>query len=213
MWEWSSIVNRQEFKKAIVLDLRAALECSVEWKGFEEHPKQPNAYRSAYFCYQVGEHLDSTIGKRFPGKSIERRQIRFVENDEKETGEWLLDILWCDEVQPDPKSKFTHPSKVYAAVECESSTYGKDFFEDFAKLVHVKSDIKIFLAGVDQVRETVMCDYIVRRKRQAAQFLSECSTDYGAQEWYLAFWPSPKDGKWESLDSYSHLNEVRVFEL
>lgn len=206
-------MNRQEFKKAISMDLNAAKDCSRKWKGYPKHPEQLNAYRSAYFCYQAGEHLDGSIARRFPGKQLERRQIEFDDNDEKTPGEWLLDILWCDTVLPDPRSKSELPSKIYVALECESSTSGKGFFEDFAKLVHVNSDIKIFAAGVDQIREPVMSRHVEKRKREAAQFLTNWAQDLDNEEWYLAFWPSPKDGRRDVLDSYPHLDKVRVFEL
>ena len=68
-----------------------------------------------------------------------RKQIKFNENHERVPGEWLLDIVWCDEVQPVRSSEFKHASKIFAALECGSSKSAKGFFEDFAKLVHVHS--------------------------------------------------------------------------
>lgn len=206
-------MNEQDFKKALNLSLKAALECSLKWNGFKNHPKQPNAYRSQYFCYQVGKHLDSSIKKRFPQESLVRKLITFDENHEKVTGEWLLDVLWCDDVQPVRSSKFKHASKIFVALECESSTSPKSFFEDFAKLVHVYSDIKIFLAGVDQIREPFKWKYIERRTTEAAQFLNQWARDLDREEWYLAFWPSPKDGRWDCLEKYPHLRQIVVFDL
>lgn len=164
------------------------------------------------FATRLGELLTGSIERRFPREHIERRQIKF-DSHKKEPEEWLLDILWCNEVQPDCKSASKHPSKICAALECESSTSGKGFFEDFATLIHVHSDIKLFLAGVNQVRKSVMCNYISKRKREAAQFLSNWARDLEAEEWYLAFWPSPKDGKWKILPNHRHLQRVYVFEL
>lgn len=208
-------MNKQEFKKAITKNLNGALKSSLDWKGYK-NSKQPNKSRSAYFAFQVGEKVNELIEQRFPRKQINWRQIKFAEKRNKRIpGEWLLDGLWCAEVQPDCNSKSMHPSKIYAALECESSTSGKHFFEDFAKLVHVQSGIKIFLAGVDQVKEPKMNDYIAKRKRDAAKFLKNCARDLDTQEWYLAFWPSPKENIWKDLlkEKHPHLKNVNVFEL
>lgn len=198
-------MNKEEFKKAITKNLNKALENSLKQK------LSNNPNRSAYFCFQVGKQLSKSIAVRYSEEQINRRQIKFDENNERVSGEWLLDILWCAELQPDCKSVSKHPSKIYAALECESSTSGEHFFEDFAKLVHVQSDIKIFLAGMDQVTPDGMRDYIANRTNQAAQFLENCAIDPDSQEWYLAFWPSPAKNLWESLPN--HLNRVYVFEL
>ena len=89
--------------------LSKALEESLAWKGYQKHPNSKNSYRSAYFCYQVGLHLDDVFEARFPGRSLKRRQIEFSRDDEKKPGEWLLDIVWCEETCADSASKSKHP--------------------------------------------------------------------------------------------------------
>lgn len=205
-------MNKLEFKKVIPKYLNNALQSSIVWKGYNDS-KQPNKRRSTYFAFKVGEKINELIEQRYPRKQINWRQIKFDKKNNRVRGEWLLDSLWCAEVKPDCQSPSNHPSKIYAALECESSTSGKHFFEDFAKLVHVQSDIKIFLAGVGQVTESKMNDYIDKRKRDAAEFLNNCPTNLGTQEWYLAFWPSPKNDLWENLPNHPHLEGVYVFEF
>ena len=197
--------------------LSKALVESLAWKAYEKYPKSKNSYRSAYFCYQVGLHLDDAFISRFPGPSLKRRQIEFNDDDEKIPGEWLLDIVWCEETCADTASNFKHPSKIYGALECESSTRAKEFFKDFAKLVHVRSSIKLYLAGVNQKLEQNMKNYISMRTRQAAQFLANTGASCETEEWYLAFWPSPMGdvsrSLWDELDKYPHLNAIQAFAL
>ena len=195
--------------------LYQALVESLAWTGFEKHPESKNAYRSAYFCHQVGSHLDDVFASRFPGRPMKRRQIAFADDDRKRPGEWLLDIVWCEETCADPAAKFKYPSKIHGSLECESSTSAKEFFTDFAKLVHVRSSIKLFLAGVNQKREGSMMKYIRRRTEQAARFLADTGVGSENEEWYLAFWPSPMGdvsrSLWDELDKYPHLKAIRVF--
>ena len=199
--------------------LSQALNDSLKWTGYEKYAKKDrNAYRSAYFCYQVGRHLDSIIQCRFPGSPLKWTQVKFDEEDNKLSGEWLLDIFWCEETRPDPESQYKCPSKIYAALECESQTSGKEFFEDFAKLVHVRSNIKIYLAGVNQKQsEHTMTDYINRRRSQAADFIGKYGARSDTEEWYLAFWPSPEShagrSLWVQFDKYPHLNAIHAYTL
>ena len=197
--------------------LSNALVESLAWKGYEKHPKSKNSYRSAYFCYRVGFHPDGAFASRFSGQSLKRRQIEFSGDDEKIPGEWLLDIVWSEEVCPDSASKSTFPSKIYGALECESSTKASEFFTDFTKLVHVRSSIKLYLAGVNHKRQGKMTDYIRMRRSQAAQFLANTGGSSETEEWYLAFWPSPMGDAsrslWDELDEYPHLKVIQAFAL
>ena len=109
------------------------------------------------------------------------------------------------------------PSKIVGALECESSTNAKEFFTDFAKLVHVRSSIKLYLAGVNHKLERNMTKYIRLRTGQAAQFLGNTGVSSETEEWYLAFWPSPMGdvsrSLWDELDKYPHLNAIHAFAL
>ena len=196
--------------------LGKALEESLAWKGYEKYPNSKNSYRSAYFCHQVGLNLDGVFKSRFSGRLLKRRQIKFC-GDEKQPGEWLLDIVWCEETCADPASKFKFPLKIYGALECESSTNAKQFFTDFAKLVHVRSSIKLYLAGVNHKREGNMTNYIRMRTEQTARYLTNTGVSSETEEWYLVFWPSPMGdlsrSLWDELDKYPHLNSIQAFAL
>ena len=197
--------------------LCGALKESLDWKGYEKYPKSRNSFRSAYFCYRVGLNLDRAFESRFPERLLKRLQIEFSGKDKKKSGEWLLDIVWCEETRADPASKSKYPAKIYGALECESSTKAKEFFTDFAKLVHVRSRIKLYLAGVNQTLERNMTNYISMRTRQAAQFIANTGVSSETEEWYLAFWPSPtgdvRSSLWDDLEKFPHLNGIHAFTL
>ncbi len=206
-------IREQGLKNA----LSNALAESLAWKGYEKYPKSENSYRSAYFCYRIGLNLDRAFESRFPEQSLKRLQIEFNDEDEKTSGEWLLDIVWCEKTCADPPSNFKYPSKIYGALECESSTRTKEFFTDFAKLIHVRSSIKIYLAGVNHKHKGRMTKYIDLRRRQAAQFISNTGIGSETEEWYLAFWPSPtgdvSSSLWDDLEEYPYPNTIHAYAL
>lgn len=195
--------------------LNAALQESLAWKGYEKHGNSMNSYRSAYFCHQVGIHLNEVFARRFPEQSLKRRQIQFNDDNEKKPGEWLLDIVWTEDKPVEPRLKCKWPLKIYGAVECESSTSAREFFKDFTKLVHVRSRIKLYLAGLNHKTKEGMDNYIRKRTCQTAQFLCDTGVSSETKEWYLAFWPSPMGNAnhslWDDLNMHPHLNKVQVF--
>lgn len=195
--------------------LTEALATSVVWRGYAKHPKAENAYRSAYFCYQVGQLLDQAICDVCARYPLKKRQICFNTDDEKVTGEWLLDIVWTEDHRPEVGSKFAIPKKIWCAVECESSTNIRDFFVDFAKLVNVRSPMKIFLAGLNQTTASKAVAYQQMRLDQAAQYIAASEPSIESTDWCVGFWPSPK-GKsgvslWDSFEEHPHLNAIHLY--
>lgn len=192
-----------------------ALEDSVAWRGYIKHPKAANAYRSAYFCYQVGCLLDQTMCDLCASSPIKKRQICFDEHDEKVPGEWLLDIVWTEDYKPNEAYKCNIPKKVWCAVECESNTSINEFFVDFAKLLNIISPIKIFLAGLNQTTSEKADAYQRMRLDQAAQCIAASNPASVDTEWYIGFWPSPKNKKgvslWDSFNEHPHLNAIHLY--
>jgi hypothetical protein len=206
-------------------NLTLALESSIKWQGYNKHPEKiKNSYKSAYFVYQVGLMLNKTICELFLPIEVDRRQICFDGNDNKITGEWLLDIVWTEEHNHEKYVNCTIPRKILCALECESSTSYKNFFIDFAKLSNVISPIKIFLAGLNQKTPSAAESYRNMRLSQAAQYIESSAEVQRQAEWFLCFWPSPKDKNtpdkevksiWEYLkckdNAYSHLNCIYTY--
>jgi len=189
-----------------------ALNDSLKWDPKKAH--LTNSLRSALFLSRSCEQLDGFID----GKG---NYIRVVDDREKprESGEWLLDGIWTKTHQPDC-SEAEKPHEIAVAVccalECESQTGEKQFFEDFSKLLVVSSPLKIFLAGLNQRTKVGANDYIEKRLKMIQELLEKPSVKQTESDWYIAFWPSPKiDGEsktlWDQLDKYCHLKEIRLF--
>lgn len=192
-----------------------ALEVSIAWQGFRKHPKAANAYRSAYFCFQVGNLLDNLINDYFAPAVVKRRQISFNDNDEKIPGEWLLDIVWAEEYKPNKTDECTVPKNICCAIECESNTNIGEFFIDFSKLVNVISPIKIFLAGLNQTTPEKSEAYQKLRLNEAANYIQQLNTVSKDTDWYIGFWPSPKSNNgvslWDSFKKYKHLKSIHLY--
>lgn len=147
--------------------------------------------------------------------SLRRRQVGFDGNQEKVKGEWLLDIAWTEDYEVEEGTSKFFPGKLMCAVECESNTSTDEFFIDFAKLVHVKSSVKIFLGGLDQTTPDGANKYRQARVEQAGRYISALEPDADDAEWYIGFWPSPKSKSgtslWDSFDKYTHLNAIHLY--
>lgn len=195
-----------------VLDaLSRALVISRGWaRGLEVS----NSARSARFCSDVCESLDGLL----TDAAFTRRNICVDDHGKRSPGEWLLDGTWTKDVVPDDRMKQAVPAKIYCAIECESSTVGFDYFTDFCKLLSIKSDIKLFLAGLNQKTKQGASRYIEARVRQSGSLvLQHDSTPL--IDWYLAFWPSPAtvDGQslWEVVDNeeFAHLRSIVLYQF
>lgn len=124
------------------------------------------------------------------------------------SGEWLLD---CCIVRTD--HSFIH--KIAFALESESNTSKKSFDEDFAKLMHVNSDTKLYLNGLNQITTSGINKYIENRLRYAESILG--SGNYATENFYFGFWPSPKQQKqglpsfWNLFEIHQHLDAIHLY--
>lgn len=147
--------------------LQNALKSSVQ-KGKEEWSNQ---LKSSLFCSEVGEKMDNLI-KDILSKDtpFNRRQIKVLDSGERQSGEWMLDIVWTQDCFPDQrmyKDALGIPERTLCAVECESSTISREFFTDLSKLIYFRSPIKLFLGGINQKNEISAIKYMTIRLNQA----------------------------------------------
>ena len=211
-------------EQSLLRELEGALNTSLKFAEDDTlsgNVNTRNSIRSSYFCDKVGENLSGTSDLR----DYCRRQITVTQHGNKKAGEWLLDALWCKNSNVwEAKSEWVFPVFIRAALECESNVSEKDFFIDFSKLVHIRSDIKIFLGGVNQRTVSGLCEYIQKRKTQAEKFIMESRMEIESTEWFLAFWPSPEKIRnssyhslWDELlecpNRLGHLRRIYVFKL
>lgn len=182
-----------------------------------------NADRSAIFCATTAEELHDVVSDLFPNSRLGHpRHIGWDENShQRKPGEWLLDVVWSEDIQPDARMSTVVPANVRCAIECESSTNGDEFFLDFSKLINTHSDMKVFLGGLNQLTPKGAREYMQLRCNQAEQFIQDSRDNKRTTEWLLAFWPSPKKDEqsgtslWQRLSTarFAHLNRIYLFRL
>lgn len=192
--------------------LNNALDQSMAWCMPKDGSREvPNALRSSHFCFMAGKclpMLTNTGGKL--------RHIRFNDtNIKRVSGEWLLDTVVADcDVGADGKEGLV--TKIRVAMECESSTALKEFITDFSKLLHVNSETKVYLQGLNQRHEPSAQAFIARRLEMAAKYIREIDS---TSNWYFGFWPSPlalnidAGSLWAELQSgnHKHLRQIRLY--
>jgi len=168
--------------------------------------------RSARFCSDVCLNLDRLLYSA----ALTRRHIGVDCQGRRSSGEWLLDGTWTKDVTPDENMTKKVPAQIYCALECESSTSGFDYFMDFCKLLSIKSNIKLFLAGLDQITKRGASLYVENRVRQSSLLVAQYDSE-PCVDWYLAFWPSPRTvnghSLWETIDNeeLAHLQSIVLY--
>ncbi|MEC4718157.1 hypothetical protein RY831_03290 [Noviherbaspirillum sp. CPCC 100848] len=195
------------------LAITEALRASRDWIELSRDEIQiTNSLKSSMFCTQIGKQL----APYFKNGTTKRQITVSEDNGERVGGEWLLDIVWTEDERRDAgEHRGLMPRRIRCAVECESSTSGHEFFKDFAKLLNVRSSTKIFLGGLNQLTEAAAEDYMVRRVREASQYVRDYDGNSDGTNWYIGFWPSPKgtvtSSLWDTLDSMPHLTRANVY--
>ncbi len=199
-----------------VLDaLAEALKTSRDWARGRDIT---NTKRSARFCSDACINLNCLLDGS--GASLKMRHIRVDDeyDKKKHSGEWLLDGVWFEGMRPDKRMKRKVPANIRVALECESSTSGFDYFTDFTKLRAISSDVKLFLAGLNQRKEPSARAYMNTRVQQSGELVDQYDRTCHA-DWYLAFWPSPLavggTSLWEQIDDdnkdLAHLNAISLY--
>ena len=190
--------------------LSQALTTSRDWARGRR--KIYNSTRSARFCSDVCGNINSLLH----GAALTPRYISVDDQGDRSPGEWLLDGTWTEDVTPDDRMTKGVPAKVRYALECESSTSGFDYFTDFSKLLSITSDVKLFLAGLNQRKKHAARTYINLRVQQSSALVDHYERT-SPTDWYIAFWPSPLavDGRslWEIIDekALTHLQAIVLY--
>ena len=199
--------------------LSQALTKSLLWAS--RKPDISNSTRSARFASDVCRGLDPLVRRAFRNPTPRLRHIYVDDNEQRHAGEWLLDGVWTKDARPRPDERMSEdsPVRIRCALECESSTAGNEYHIDLAKLLVTMSDIKLFLAGLNQRTQNGVDDYINRRVYQTETVITQPSGHSSSTDWYLAFWPSPlmvrKRSLWQRLEAgeYAHLSRIHLYHL
>lgn len=196
--------------------LDQALCRSLNWT--RDRKDISNSLRSARFLSDSCKELSHAVN---PNGTLNARFIAIEDKcGERCPGEWLLDGIWTEDIDLSVGHTHNEPAKVPirvgCALECESSTNGRELLKDFSKLLVVSSPLKIFAAGLNQRTPDGVDEYIRNRITTIEELLGASSKEASESDWYIAFWPSPLniDGGslWKRLDArFSHLNKIRLF--
>ena len=197
--------------------LSRALSDSLLWARGK--PEISNSTRSARFASEVCKHLDPLVKRTFQNPYPKLRHIRVDDAGKRHPGEWLLDGVWTEDARPRPDQRMSKdsPVRIRCALECESSTGSNEYHIDLAKLLVISSEIKLFLAGLNQRTESGAENYVNTRVRQTERVLKQSCNGESSTDWYLAFWPSPLKVKgkslWQHLDAgeYTYLSEIVLY--
>ena len=152
-----------------------------------------NSKRSSYFVSQLAK----LFAKLADGEALVQETDKY---GERIPGEWLLDIaiVLKREIHTSYKErKSTIVDKIIWAIESEFSTNIHEFCKDFSKLIHIKSEAYLYIAGLNQIRLESRQDYI-KAQVKLAKLLVERHTIQ--EPFYIVFVPTPgKSGKHTSL--------------
>ncbi|MCY4656513.1 MAG: hypothetical protein OXC80_06830 [Gammaproteobacteria bacterium] len=186
-------------------------------KAFEEtktdvkHKTVKNEEKSGRFKQRVSEYIYKEL---YSKDEYHLNVINTKFGEDNEPGEWLLDACITD---VDPKTDSRPVKRIFFAMECESQTAYSEFNQDFAKLVHIKADHKLYLQGLNQKTTKGVCDHIGKKLENSCSWLKDTnSLTESSEEFYMAFWPSPekKEGSsiWDQFDgTFKHLDRIRLF--
>lgn len=160
---------------------------------------------SSIFVHEVASSIYTVCFER-NGKL---KVIGVNDKYEKISGEWLVDSCIVD-------YQHSFIKKITFALESESNTSKRAFNEDFAKIIHLNAEYKLYLNGTNQKTEKGTYRYIDERLRYAESVLK----DMLINNLYLAFWPSPRidathenirSSLWKNFDKYPHLNTIHLY--
>ena len=203
--------------REVYIALDRALEDSRLWAS--DKSGVSNSLRSARFVSDVCRRLDELVKRACPKQRPILRHIAVDDSEKRHAGEWLFDAVWTQNARPRPDKRMSvdSPIRIRCALECESSTSSNEYHIDLAKLLVVASDVKLFLAGLNQRTERGTEHYIDTRVCQTELLLKATRSGDSSTQWYLAFWPSPLNvegmSMWQHLDAgrYPYLSRIVLY--
>ncbi len=173
------IKNRQELDEVIKTLLFSAFKKAIGNKKISCE----NNKKSAYFVSQLAVLFSKEFG-------YEALVQATAEDGTKSSGEWLFDITLVSKgkIETDYKKRSSEIiKKIHWVIESEFSTNIHEFCRDFAKLLHVKSEAYLYIAGLNQENRATREQYIDAQTSLAKKLVVEQKID---QPFYLAFIPT-----------------------
>lgn len=216
------MLKPSELKKCFTEALEESQQISLQWR--KKKRSSDNSDRSKLFVTQFCKRINELIN---PEGDLCNKLAKFDHvKKERKPGEWLLDAIW---MKTHPLDRLDNQMPVAidlsCALECEYSTATNEVYSDFAKLLVIRADIKIFVAGLNHATSDGANKYIEDRRNEMAALIHESSKSANnpPSDWYLVFWPSPENDKgdgrsiWKHLQKspskYDNINSIRLYRL
>lgn len=206
----TNLMNGKALLEAIQSGFNKALDAALS-DGFKECKHQ---HYSAKFVYEVSHAIYDKFYKPPEEKSRDvilephLHVIGVDNNGIKESGEWMLDACITLGIQDTEHGKTRFIKQILFALESESSTGWQNFYDDFAKIVHINAGCRLYLNGLNQKKEDNAKKYMRERLDEAASLVEQTKTP----QMFFCFWPSPMQSQsnekmsfWKLLTKYPHL--------
>jgi len=196
------MVLRGQELKAII---QQSFDDALNWKN---HPKfcDNNALKASALVSNLGRSLCELLKTH----DITLNVVTVDGEGHKKPGEWLLDIV----ITKNDSNGFR--KQIVWAIESETDTGLKPFCDDFAKLVHVKSENYLYMNGLNHKTTKGRDEYVANRLKYATSVLTKMDIQF----LYLGFWASPckPDNDvvysiWDELPSgrFQHLRKILLY--
>ena len=165
-----------------------------------------NNKRSSYFVSELSKEFED----RYKATALVQKTDP---NGERHTGEWLLDIaiVKTKEVGTDYKNrKTTVVDSIIWAIESEFSTYIKEFCKDFTKLLYIKANGYLYIAGLNQTDKKARENYIEAQKKLATTLVESKEIK---SPFFIVFIPSSGNGVWDEFKLEELISWFKCYKL
>lgn len=164
-----------------------------------------NALKSSKLVSNLGHYLYHALNNT----QLTLNVVTVDNEGNKSPGEWLLDVA----ITQNDGNGFRQ--RIVWAVESETDTAWKAFYDDFAKLMHVRSANYLYLNGLNHRTVPGMEKYVHQRLEIAQRILRRSRI----QNLYFGFCASPckpdkyTESIWDVIAStvFEHIKTVRLY--
>lgn len=176
--------------------LRSTIEAfDSAWEARKDAPS--NQARSSYFVSELAKAF--LAEDAFQGIEGVNKRVQIADKaGKKQPGEWLLDAAIVQEREVERRYRIksaTIVEKILLAVESEFSTNINAFCFDFSKLLHIKSENYLYIAGLDQIDGDARQGY----RESQIEFSRELVRNVACTApFFLVFVPTPGKGRRET---------------
>jgi hypothetical protein len=205
-----NLISKNHLEEIIIASFKKAYQLKDT-----ENFKNDNQRRSSKFVYEVSRHI---YDKWFSKCDYTLHLQEVDDSGKKSSGEWLFDMCITSgrTITDDRwriKSHAPINTEIVFNMESEFSTGLKDLAQDLGKLLASKSNVSLYIQGLNQIVKKYREEFIDNR----ISILKEQLIDDIQNEFYIAFCPSPvketNQSLWDTYDMAELLSWIKVFQI